>query len=227
MITEIKKIAAPVEGKYWALQTNMQREFELLVSEGVHNGEGVSLTRPEDKYEHNEILLILAKLGQNAGFRVHIGKKEQASIWNGEKLSKWVDGDLNFMRGAEKFTRGKIEQIDLLWLDGGKPAFAFEIEHSTAITTGIDRFIELLKIEREAAEKVVIVAPKSRRRKMNEVLSGSHYIGAPMYMESKVRYLWYSEVIQLAKMFSERRSQKSDLVEALMPLLHTPEIVRL
>ena len=158
---------------------------------------------------------------------MHIGKKEQASIWNGEKLSKWVDGDLNFMRGAEKFTRGKIEQIDLLWLDGGKPAFAFEIEHSTAITTGIDRFIELLKIEREAAEKVVIVAPKSRRRKMNEVLSGSHYIGAPMYMESKVRYLWYSEVIQLAKMFSERRSQKSDLVEALMPLLHTPEIVRL
>ena len=32
-----------------------------------------------------------------------------------------------------------------------------------------------------------IVAPKSRQRKLNDVMSQSHYIGAPMYMEAKVQ----------------------------------------
>lgn len=226
VLSEIRKIAAPLDGKYWTLQQAEQSEFEFVVATNGYAGPGVSLSRPEDKYEHNEMLLILARLGHMAGFKLHIGKKEQASSWAGEKLSKWVDGDLNFMRGAERFTRARIEQIDLLWLDGGRPQVAFEVEHTTAITTGLDRFIELLKVDREIAEKSVIVAPKSRRRKMNEVLSGSHYIGAPMYMESKVRYLWYTEAIQLARYFSDRRFVKTDLIEALMPLLHTPEVTR-
>jgi hypothetical protein len=53
--------------------------------------------------------------------------------------------------------------------------YAFEIEKSTPITTGIDRFIELLKLEHGMASRIVIVTPENRKKKLNEVLNESHY----------------------------------------------------
>jgi hypothetical protein len=74
------------------------------------------------------------------------------------------------------------------------------------------------------AGKVVIVAPKSRQRKMDQVLSQSHYIGAPMYMEAKVRYLWYLEVVAMVKKFAIQQPTKGELVEAIVMSLHQPEV---
>jgi hypothetical protein len=129
---------------------------------------------------------------------------------------------LPFVRSADQFTKDKVVQIDLIWLDARRPAFAFEIEHSTPITTAIDRFIELLRIDPKTAERVVIVAPQSRQKKLNQVLSGSHYIGAPMYMESKIRYLWYSDVMQIASQFSNQQPTKAALADAITRSLHVP-----
>ena len=120
-------------------------------------------------------------------------------------------------------SRDKIQQIDLIWVDGKQPVLAFEIEHSTAITTGIDRFIELLKVARLAG-RVVLVAPKSRQKKLNQVLSQSHYIGAPMYMESKVRYLWYLQVITIVAKFTAQQPTKGELLEIINLALHQPEV---
>jgi 16S rRNA G966 N2-methylase RsmD len=222
ILEEIRKVAMPVGNKFWIRSDRPQGEFQLLVSDET----GRTLARPEDQYEHNEILYILAKLGQSAGFQIHIGKKEQSATWNGEPLSGLVTSDLPFLRGAGKFTRDKVTQIDLLWIDARRPVFAFEIEHSTPITTGIDRFIELLKVANDVAGSVIVAAPKSRRKKLDQVLSQSHYIGAPMYMESKIRYLWYLEVVALAKRFASQQPSKAGLVDAIKGALHQPEVGR-
>ena len=182
--------------------------------------------KPEADYEHNEILYMLATLGRAAGFGCHIGKKEQTEEWEGHKLSELSLNALSFLRGAEPFTKDKVVQIDLIWLDAKRPAFAFEVEHSTSIATGIDRFIELLRVDPSTAEHVVIVAPRSRHRKMNQVLGSSHYIGAPMYMEAKVRYLWYLDVLEIAAHFESQQPTKPDLVAAIMRALHVPKANR-
>lgn len=227
VMAEIRKIAAPSEGKYWILQT-IQHEFPFVMpKEAAGQSATMSLSKPEEHYDHNEMILILAKLGRAAGFDVHIGKKEQVASWGGEKLANLVNGSLQFMRAAETFTRRKIEQIDLIWLDGKIPVLAFEIEHSTAITTGLDRFIELLRVDHRMAERVIIVVPKARKRKIDSVLSGSHYIGTPMYMETKVRYLWYSDALKLANTLSARGSiAKKDALETLLPLLQRSDARR-
>ena len=224
IMEEIRKIASPFDKKYWVLQNSPQHSFDFVVSDSAGHPGGAPASRPEDRYEHNELLYMLAKLGQSAGFKCYIGKKEQSALWAGERLSDLVTGNLQFLGKADKFTKDKVQQIDLMWLDGNLPVFAFEVEHSTPITTGIDRFIELLKVSNQTAGRLVIVAPKSRQRKMNQVLSQSHYIGAPMYMEAKVRYLWYLEVVAMANKFALQQPSKADLLEAIMNALHQPEV---
>lgn len=222
IIGEMRKIASPVEGRYWALWDNPQQLFAF--ESDFRAGRLSSVPRKrEDEYEHNEILYLLARLGQSAGFACHIGKKEQSFDWEGQPLSELSVKTLGFLRGSEKFTKDKVMQIDLIWLDANRTAFAFEVEHSTSISTGIDRFIELLRVDSFSAERIVIVAPKSRQRKIDQVLSGSHYIGAPMYMETKVRYLWYSDVLDIATKFAGQQPTKASLAAVLTSTLRVPK----
>jgi hypothetical protein len=68
--------------------------------------------------------------------------------------------------------------------------------------------------------------PRSRERKMNQVLSGSHYIGSPMYMDTKVRYVWYSDVLNIVSQFSGQQPTKSSLAEAVTLALRVPKAKR-
>ncbi len=141
----------------------------------------------------------------------------------GEAIRVWYKLPAGDFERLEPFTKDKVLQIDLIWLDAKRAAFAFEVEHSTSITTGIDRFIELLRVDRATAERLVIVAPRSRQKKMNQVLGSSHYIGAPMYMEAKVRYLWYSDVLEIMSRFEGQQPTKPNLAAAITGALHTPK----
>jgi len=222
IIEEIKKIASPVEGKFWMLREEPQQIFDFAVPDQTSKLAPPS-HKSEDDYEHNEILYLLARLGQAAGFTCYVGKKEQGTEWGGQQLSEISIRTLPFLRGANPFTKDKVAQIDVIWLDAKRAVFAFEVEHSTSITTALDRFIELLKVDAALAEKLVIVAPRSRQRKMNQVLGSSHYIGAPMYMETKVRYLWYSDMIEIASQFAHQQPTKLALAEAIIRALHIPK----
>jgi hypothetical protein len=220
IMEEIKKIASPIEGKFWVLREEPQHVFDFAAPD-IGPVSAPIVAKPEDEYEHNEILHLLASTAQAAGFACYIGKKEQSSD---QRFSEMSAKTLPFLAGASEFTEDKVVQIDLLWLEGKRTVLAFEIEHSTSITTALDRFIELLRIDASMAEKLVVVAPKSRRRKLNQVLVQSHYIGAPMYMETKVRYLWYSDVIKIAHRFSQQQATKASLVEAVLESLHSPRL---
>jgi DNA modification methylase len=221
IVEEIKKIASPVEGKYWVLWDNPQHTFEFAPDSPLVNR--LSLVRkPEEEYEHNEILHMLATLGRDAGFACHVGKKEQSASWGESPLSGMSIKTLPFLQQAESFTKNKVVQIDLIWLHGNRPVFAFEVEHSTLITSAFDRFIELLKIDSSVAERLVIVTPRSRAKKLNEILGGSHYIGAPMYLETKVRYLWYLDVVEIADKFSSQQPTRVSLAEAVTQALRLP-----
>lgn len=223
VIEEIKKIAKPVDGKYWTRWENPQMVFDFAHEDLTPKPTEKVSRKPEEEYEHNEMLYLLVNLGQSAGFGCYIGKKEQAGGWQDHKFADLSAKSPGFLRGAAAFTKGKVEQIDLLWLDAKRPALSFEIEHSTPITTGLDRFIELLKVDASSAERMVIVAPKRRQKKMDQVLGSSHYIGAPMYLETKVRYLWYSQVLSIADRFANEQPTKTSLLEAMLHILNHPK----
>ena len=66
----------------------------------------------------------------------------------------------------DEATLGTIEQIDVLWLKGRSMARAFEIEHTTAVYSGLLRMADLLALQPNINIRLHIVAPEERRDKV-------------------------------------------------------------
>ena len=231
ILNELGKIAEPYNGLYWRLQPDFQGEiFNELDLEGLEYGEsGLSewLVVEEDEVEHNDIIYRLALLGQTIGFKCHVGRNERSIGENSEKLATLSLQQLPKTFKLNKYGKKKVEQIDLIWFDeAGFPAYAFEVEKSTTITTGIERFIELLKVSLRVSGKVILVCPSSRRRKMDEILSESPFIGEPMYMENKLKYLLFQDVIALYHQCFRRKLTLEFVSVEIRKLLKSPEIAK-
>ncbi len=111
----------------------------------------------------------LAKLGEMMGFRIWLPRNDRTAI-----LQHWQPGDgvlldtlpLNY----DDTTLETIEQIDVLWLKGRAIQRAFEVEHSTAIYSGLLRMADLLALQPNMNIALHIVAPAERRDKvLNEI----------------------------------------------------------
>jgi hypothetical protein len=63
-------------------------------------------------------------------------------------------------------TLDTIRQIDVLWLKGRSMARAFEVEHTTAIYSGLLRMADLLALQPNMQIRLHIVAPEERREKV-------------------------------------------------------------
>ena len=59
-----------------------------------------------------------------------------------------------------------VEQIDVLWLKGRSMSRAFEIEHTTAIYSGLLRMADLLALQPNMNIRLHIVAPSERRERV-------------------------------------------------------------
>ena len=193
----LEKVAYSPDDKHWVLsQPKAQLQFDFASSIAAIP----SLQVPMATIEHNEIIYRLAKMALGAGLLVHIGKKEQSQTWNKERFYDLSLKHFPYIGEVSEFTRGKIEQIDCIWFNtSAEPVYAFEVEGSTPITSGIDRFIELLKIAPNIGKnkRVILVIPLHRQKKINTILRESHYIGHPLYMETKLSYLFYSRLLDV------------------------------
>ena len=68
-------------------------------------------------------------------------------------------------------TVSTVEQIDVLWLKGRFIARAFEVEHTTAVYSGLLRMADLMALQPNLDIRLHIVAPVERREKvMREML---------------------------------------------------------
>ena len=200
ILNVLEAIAFSPDGKHWQLgkADGSQLELDLGITKTIVLP---SLTFPKDanKIEHDAIIYALAKIGLASGLQIHIGKKEQAtSTWNSEAFKDLSLSTLPITKTLKKWEKEKIQQIDLIWFDSlGDAVYAFEVETSTPITTGIDRFMELLNIFPNMAKKTVLIIPPKRLNKMNKLLKESHYIGHPLYMENKLMYCFSDRITQM------------------------------
>jgi hypothetical protein len=168
----------------------------------------------------------MAKLALAAGLQPYIGKKEQdTGSWNGEKLSQLSIREPLSNHELTKWEKAKIEQIDLIWYDSSKtPVMAFEVETSTTIVSGIDRFMELLKIFPSLGRSLVLVVPPKRIPKITRILKDSHYIGHPLYMETKLAFCLSSAIREIYMQFAEKEVTSSVLIDSLRKKLEFPRI---
>lgn len=140
--------------------------------------------------KHTEILFNLSKIGGKAGYKVYIGKREQAENYRGKNLIEYSNiTSLQSMK-YDKERRKRIEMIDMLWIDDkNEVKLVFEVENSTNFTSGIQRGSNL----GDNIPKLMIV-PDSRQKEFMKLKD-------PLFLESFKKHNWqymlYSDVFSL------------------------------
>jgi DNA modification methylase len=226
----LERIAHSPDGLHWQLGGGPGSQIELNLDDRL--GPIVELpeirfTKDPDEIEHNSIIYALSQLALCVGLKPYIGKKERRTeLWNGQSLSECSMPELPKDMELNDWQRNKIEQIDIIWFTKeGQPVFAFEVETSTPITTGIDRFMEFLKIFPQLAKHIVLVIPPKRLLKIDQLLGKSHYIGHPLYMETKLMYCFTNRIAELYQKAASQKYKLTDqaLIQSVISVLVPPK----
>ncbi|MCX7356875.1 MAG: hypothetical protein NT015_01805 [Alphaproteobacteria bacterium] len=126
------------------------------------NSDETSDASPAEARESHQIQGILADLGAKMGFRVWLPKADR------ERVLSTITDDVReslidqLPMNYNEATVRTIEQIDVLWLRGRSIARAFEVEHTTAIYSGLLRMADLVALQPDIRIPLHIVAPASR-----------------------------------------------------------------
>ena len=108
----------------------------------------------------------IAEIGAKMGFRIWVPPSDRVrvlSVVQPTHRGAFLDAlPLNY----DENTLDTIRQIDVLWLKGRSMARAFEVEHTTAIYSGILRMADLLALQPNMQIRLHIVAPDERREKV-------------------------------------------------------------
>ena len=105
----------------------------------------------------------VTEIGACMGFRVWVPRNDRRQVQEHVPAGlreQFLDAlPLNY----DDTTIRTIEQIDVLWLKGRSMARAFEIEHTTAIYSGLLRMADLLALQPNMDIRLHVVAPADRR----------------------------------------------------------------
>jgi hypothetical protein len=109
---------------------------------------------------------LLAKLGADMGFDIHIARNDQGRLYRGQRLGDMPRRREHLPQTFDPATNRTIELIDMLWLDSNAIAAAFEIKSTTTIYSGLLRMSDLLAQQPNISVPLFIVAPEERREKV-------------------------------------------------------------
>jgi len=134
-------------------------------SEKSESATAVPNAEPRQSYQ---IQAALAHIGTKMGFRIWVPRSDRQNILAlipVEKRSHFIDElPLNY----DDLTLKTIEQIDVIWLKRRSIARAFEVEHTTAIHSGLLRMADLLALQPNMDIRLHIAAPSDRRAKVRQ-----------------------------------------------------------
>jgi hypothetical protein len=159
---------------------------------------------PEDRTqavrESARIQALLAVIGEKMGFKIWVPKADRSAV-----LQEWTPADGSLMSvlplNYNEPTLQTIEQIDVLWLKGRAIVRAFEIEHTTAVYSGILRMADLLALQPNMDIKLHIVAPEARKAKvMGEIQRPVFSLLEKGPLSEYCTFLPYGSLRELAKL---------------------------
>ena len=117
----------------------------------------------------HQVQAALARLGADLGLDVWTPRNDRGRV-----LAALECNDVQLLErlplNYDEATLRTIENIDVLWLRRRSIVRAFEVEHTTAIYSGILRMADLLALQPNMEIRLHIVAPPERREKVFEEL---------------------------------------------------------
>jgi len=111
--------------------------------------------------ESHKIQSLVAEIGRKMGFKIWIPKSDRERVKSASDLASTMIDTLPM--NYNDATIRTIEQIDVIWLRGRSIARAFEVEHTTAIYSGLLRMADLVALQPDINIPLHIVAPEDRQ----------------------------------------------------------------
>lgn len=143
-------------------------DVPVSVPESEPEADDAGPHEPGDRTSH-QVQATLARLGADLGLSIWAPKSDRERM-----LATLASGDVQFLDrlplNYDETTLRTIENIDVLWLRGRSIVRAFEVEHTTAVYSGILRMADLLALQPNMDIKLHIVAPPERRQKVFDEL---------------------------------------------------------
>jgi hypothetical protein len=124
---------------------------------------------PEEKVDFRASLkmqALLARIGIEMGFRVWIPRNDKQAVLDQISPSLHSSFLNQLPLNYDDITLKTIEQIDVIWMRNRSMARAFEVEHTTAIYSGLLRMADLLALQPNMDIRLHIVAPDDKRAKV-------------------------------------------------------------
>jgi len=139
---------------------------------------------------------MIVEIGSKMGFKSWIPRSDKQRVFEGlsaDAKSSLIEGQLPL--NYNDATLKTIENIDVLWMRNRSIARAFEVEHTTAIYSGLLRMADLLALQPNISIKLHIVAPDERREKvLAEILRPVFSLLENGPLANSCSYLSYSSV---------------------------------
>lgn len=128
--------------------------------------EAVTSSQEQNEVTHEEIQWMLLNLGNEMGLDVWVARNDRGKSYEGNVFGNLSRLRKSLPRQFDDATNRTIELIDVLWLQENAIVAAFEIEHTTAIYSGLLRMSDLVAMQPNINIRLYLVAPDERRDKV-------------------------------------------------------------
>ena len=150
--------------------------------------------------EHVKIQWKLILLGLKTGSRVWVPRNDQQKIQTEYKFNEF---EPSFSAGIDMPAK-YVENIDVVWKEEFRIDAAFEIEHTTAIYSGLLRFADLKIIAPNINYPLFIVAPVAKKNRVFEQMRRPVF--KRLGLDKEVRYISYETIDGIDKFFENSSS---------------------
>jgi len=170
-----------------------QKVGTVTVPEPETDSEDFSPT-PDDKITHEEIQYLLLRLGSDMGLDVWVAKNDRNKNYGGNNYQDIPRLKSTLPIQFDDATNKTIELIDVLWLQGDAIMAAFEVEHTSAIYSGLLRMSDLISMQPNIKINLFIVAPDERQDKVISEVNRPTFSKLKPPLHKVCRYIPYSRL---------------------------------
>lgn len=132
----------------------------------IESESNVIISSTSANVTHEEIQSLLLILGSEMGLDVWVARNDRGKSHGNHVFAETPGIRDSLPRQFDEATNRTIEFIDVLWLQRNAIVAAFEIEHTTAVYSGLLRMADLIAMQPNLKIRLYLVAPDERRDKV-------------------------------------------------------------
>jgi len=205
------------EKKYWRRPKKTYRSKLGKVTIPITDKEEeIKDEKPVEFTSHEEIQFMLLNLGSRMGLDVWVARNDRNKEFNGMLFSDIPNIRIELPRQFDDATNRTIELIDVLWLQGDAIVAAFEVEHSTAIYSGLLRMSDLVSMQPNINLNLYLVAPDDRREKVFSEIKRPTFARLRPPLPRICRFIPYSKLKkEVNQLGTKVRFMKPEFIEEI------------